>query len=60
LNAGSEDIAMEEVVAAIMLPITLTWIAQKLIRDDRDAVADSRGAYMRQLNGRIRKTCDAA
>lgn len=49
---------MEEVVAAIVLPITLTWIAQKLIRDERDAIADCRGAYMRQLNERMRKTPD--
>jgi hypothetical protein len=44
---------MEEVVAAVVLPITLIWIARKLIKDDRDAISDSRGAYLRDLNERM-------
>jgi hypothetical protein len=51
---------MEEVAAAIVLPITLTWIAQKLIRDERDAISDSRGVYMRELNRRMRQTREDA
>jgi hypothetical protein len=36
---------MEEVVAAVVPPITLSWIVRKLISDERDAVqpcADTR------------------